>query len=108
MKGFDEVWNKTKYKIGAVEASGYTCIGAALRYSGALFDKRDTKNKWDILTSDGKPNDYDKYEVKFGINDVKQALCELNQGQINSYALAIEAEAKYYLPQCSVRTIIRF
>ncbi|MBN4082990.1 VWA domain-containing protein [bacterium AH-315-A23] len=99
VKGFDEDWNRAKFKIGAVEPSGYTRIGAALRHSGALLDKRDTKNKWVILISDGKPNDYDKYEGKYGINDVKQALRELNERQINSYALAIEAKAKYYLPQ---------
>jgi nitric oxide reductase NorD protein len=99
LKGFDEDWNKAKYKIGGVEASGYTRIGAALRHSGALLDKRKTKNKWVILISDGKPNDYDKYEGKYGINDVKQALRELNQRQINAYALAIEAQAKFYLPQ---------
>ena len=61
--------------------------------------KRSTKNKWVILISDGKPNDYDKYEGKYGVNDVKQALRELNERNINSYALAIEAQAKYYLPQ---------
>ncbi|PWK20759.1 nitric oxide reductase activation protein NorD [Xanthomarina spongicola] len=99
LKGFDDTWDKAKHKIGAVEPSGYTRIGAALRHSGALLDARDTKNKWVILISDGKPNDYDKYEGKYGINDVKQALRELNQRNINSYALAIEAQAKYYLPQ---------
>ncbi|OBX24403.1 MULTISPECIES: nitric oxide reductase activation protein NorD [Bizionia] len=99
LKGFDDNWDTAKHKIGAVEPSGYTRIGAALRHSGALLDSRDTKNKWVILISDGKPNDYDKYEGKYGINDVKQALRELNQRNINSYALAIEAEAKYYLPQ---------
>lgn len=99
LKGFDEDWNKAKFKVGAVEPSGYTRIGSALRHSGALLDKRKTKNKWVILISDGKPNDYDKYEGKYGINDVKQALRELNERQINSYALAIEAQAKYYLPQ---------
>ncbi|AMC11867.1 NorD protein [Lutibacter profundi] len=99
IKDFDEDWDKAKFKVGAVEPSGYTRIGAALRHSGAMLDKRDTKNKWVILISDGKPNDYDKYEGKYGINDVKQALRELNERQINSYALAIEAQAKYYLPQ---------
>ena len=99
IKDFDEDWNKAKLKVGAVEPSGYTRIGAALRHSGALLDKRETKNKWVILISDGKPNDYDKYEGKYGVNDVKQALRELNERQINSYALAIEAQAKYYLPQ---------
>ncbi len=99
LKGFDEDWNKAKYKIGAIEPQGYTRIGAALRHSGALLDTRNTKNKWVILISDGKPNDFDKYEGKYGINDVRQALRELSERQINSYALAIEAEAKYYLPQ---------
>jgi nitric oxide reductase NorD protein len=99
LKGFDEDWNRAKYKIGAIEPQGYTRIGAALRHSGAMLDKRNTKNKWVVLISDGKPNDFDKYEGKYGINDVKQALRELNERQINSYALAIEKEAKYYLPQ---------
>jgi len=99
LKGFDENWDVAKYKVGAIEPNGYTRIGTALRHSGALLDKRYTKNKWVILISDGKPNDYDKYEGKYGINDVKQALRELNERQINSYALAIEAQAKYYLPQ---------
>jgi nitric oxide reductase NorD protein len=99
VKDFDENWDKAKQKIGAIEPSGYTRIGAALRHAGARLDKRSTKNKWVILISDGKPNDYDKYEGKYGISDVKQALRELNTKNINSYALAIEAEAKYYLPQ---------
>jgi nitric oxide reductase NorD protein len=99
LKDFDESWSVARHKIGAVEPNGYTRIGAALRHAGARLDKRNTKNKWVILISDGKPNDYDKYEGKYGINDVKQALRELNGRNINSYALAIEAEAKYYLPQ---------
>jgi nitric oxide reductase NorD protein len=99
LKGFDEEWSKAKYKIGAVEPEGYTRIGAAMRHSGTLLDQRRTKNKWLILLSDGKPNDYDKYEGKYGLNDVKQAIRELYERRINSYALAIEAQAKYYLPQ---------
>ena len=99
VKDFDENWNIAKNKIGAIEPNGYTRIGAALRHAGARLDQRNTKNKWVILISDGKPNDYDKYEGKYGISDVKQALRELNSRNINSYALAIEAQAKYYLPQ---------
>ena len=99
VKDFDENWNVAKNKIGAIEPNGYTRIGAALRHAGARLDTRNTKNKWVILISDGKPNDYDKYEGKYGVNDVKQALRELNNRNVNSYALAIEAQAKYYLPQ---------
>jgi len=99
LKGFDEQWEKAKYKIGGIEPVGYTRIGPALRHSGALLDQRATKNKWIILISDGKPNDYDRYEGKYGFKDIKQALQELKQRKINSYALAIEAQAKYYLSQ---------
>ena len=99
LKDFEEPWEKAKHKIGSVEPQGYTRIGAALRHAGARLDDRESRNKWVILISDGKPNDYDKYEGKYGIQDVKQALRELNERKINSYALAIEAQAKYYLPQ---------
>jgi nitric oxide reductase NorD protein len=99
IKSFDEEWNKAKYKVGSIQPTGYTRIGTALRHSGSLLKARKTRNKWVILLSDGKPNDFDRYEGKYGINDVKQALRELNENQINAYALAIEASAKYYLPQ---------
>ena len=99
LKDFNENWNSAKHKIGAIEPNGYTRIGPALRHAGARLDQIDSKNKWIIVLSDGKPNDYDKYEGQHGIQDIKQALRELNERKINSYALAIEAQAKYYLPQ---------
>lgn len=99
LKNFDDSWTKAKFKIGAVDPGGYTRIGTALRHSGALLNRRPSKNKWLILLSDGKPNDFDRYEGKYGIQDVKQALRELHEHQISTYALAIEATAKHYLPQ---------
>jgi len=99
LKDFDEPWMTGKKRIGAAQPSGYTRIGGALRYATSILKTRSSKNKWIILLSDGKPNDYDKYEGKYGIQDVKQSLREANEYYINSYALAIEAQAKYYLPQ---------
>lgn len=99
LKDFNEDWNTAKNKIGPVEPGGYTRIGPALRHAGARIRRAEATNKWVILLSDGKPNDYDKYEGQYGIQDIKQALRELNEQKINSYALAIEAQAKYYLPQ---------
>ena len=89
LKDFNENWNSAKHKIGAIEPNGYTRIGPALRHAGARLDQIDSKNKWIIVLSDGKPNDYDKYEGQHGIQDIKQALRELNERKINSYALAI-------------------
>ena len=99
LKDFGESWTKGKQKIGAVEPEGYTRIGPALRHSKTLIEKHSARQKWVILLSDGKPNDYDKYEGKYGVADVKQALREMHERHINTYAIAIESVARYYLPQ---------
>jgi len=99
LKDFDENWHSAKLKIGAIQPEGYTRIGAALRHCAAQMQHRQSERKWLILLSDGKPNDYDKYEGKYGIEDVRQALKEMQSSHINAYALAIESQAKYYLPQ---------
>lgn len=99
LKSFDQPWSQAMLKIGAVQPEGYTRIGPAIRHGGHLLKKRRGRKKWLILLSDGKPNDYDRYEGKYGIKDIKQALRELNADGVNSYAVAIEEQAKYYLPQ---------
>jgi nitric oxide reductase NorD protein len=99
LKDFNDTWTKGKQRIGAVEPEGYTRIGPALRHSQSLIESQDAKQKWVILLSDGKPNDYDKYEGKYGVADVKQALREMHERRINTYAIAIESIARYYLPQ---------
>ncbi len=99
IKDFDEKWTHARNKVGAIAPSGYTRIGTALRHAGNRLQSRESQNKWVILLSDGKPNDYDRYEGKYGVQDVKQALKEFDLKNINSYAVAIESQAKYYLPQ---------
>ena len=63
-----------------------------------LIEEHSARQKWVILLSDGKPNDYDKYEGKYGLADVKKALGELNEMHISTHAFAIEEQARYYLP----------
>ena len=99
VKNFGESWTKGKQKLGAVQPQGYTRIGPALRHSQTLIEKHPATQKWVILLSDGKPNDYDKYEGRYGVADVKQALREMHERHINTYAVAIESIARYYLPE---------
>ena len=99
LKDFGEDWTKGKQRLGAAQPQGYTRIGPALRHSQSLIDEHQASQKWVILISDGKPNDYDKYEGKYGVVDVKQALREMHERHINTYAIAIESIARYYLPQ---------
>src|SRR5687767_3114364 len=52
-----------------------------------------------LLISDGKPMDYDRYEGRYGIADVRQAIREALRARIHTYALAVDVQAKLYLPQ---------
>ena len=58
-----------------------------------------TRQKLLLLISDGKPTDYDRYEGRYGIADVRQAMREAHQARIHTYALAVDVQAKHYLPQ---------
>lgn len=99
LKSFGESWQKAKMRIGSVSPQGYTRIGPALRHAHSLLKRRDNRKKWLVLLSDGKPNDYDRYEGKYGIQDIKQSLKEMSADNISNYAVAIEEDSKYYLPQ---------
>lgn len=99
IKSFSENWKNTRNRIGAIEPKGYTRIGAAIRNANNILSKHPAQKKWLLILTDGKPNDYDRYEGKYGIEDVKQAVKEVRRNDIKISALAIEADAKYYLPQ---------
>ncbi len=99
VKSFKEPWRTAREKVGCIEAENYTRIGTALRHAGSLLEKAEETNRWIVLLSDGKPNDFDRYEGQYGIEDVKQALREVSKKHIRTFSLAIEEIAKYYLPQ---------
>lgn len=99
IKDFEEPWHKGKVKIGALRAQGYTRIGTALRHAAYMLSERPNVHKWLILLTDGKPNDYDRYEGQYGIHDVRQALKEMATQHIHTHVYAIEAIAKLYLPR---------
>ena len=98
-KGFHEEWKLAKGRIGDLQSSGYTRIGAALRHATYLLDHVKADKKWLLLLSDGKPNDYDTYEGDYGIYDVKKAIQEAGQKSIYTSAIAIDANAKFYFPK---------
>ena len=98
-KDFDQPWIRASAHVGAAEASGYTRIGPALRHATARLRREDARSRWIILLSDGKPNDYDRYEGHYGLSDVRQAIKEARRDGIQLYGLAVEATARHYLPQ---------
>ncbi|TGL62933.1 VWA domain-containing protein [Leptospira ognonensis] len=99
IKSSKESLQQTKDRLGALEPIGYTRIGPALRHTGVLLDKVKTKQKWIILFTDAHPNDYDRYEGKYGTEDVNQAVKELKQRGIFVHTLAIGRDEKPVIPK---------
>src|SRR5690606_33571733 len=81
----------------SVTPGGYTRIGAALRHATHLLEGERAKNKLLLLLSDGKPIDYDRYEGRYGVEDVRKAVLEARQRDVRVFGLAVEKEAKLHL-----------
>jgi nitric oxide reductase NorD protein len=99
LKPFNEPWPRCIAALASLEPMGYTRIGPALRHGVALLERQQAARKLLLLISDGKPTDYDRYEGRYGIADVRQAIREAHQARIHTYALAVDVQAKHSLPQ---------
>lgn len=99
LKRFEESWESMRNKLPALHPYGYTRIGPALRHANQMLTKVAARRKIVLLVSDGKPTDYDRYEGRYGIEDVAQAVREGRQQHISTFTLAIDREAKHYISQ---------
>lgn len=97
LKDFDDGWEALRRVAPGLVPGGYTRIGAAVRHATALLDATRAKRKLLLLLSDGKPTDYDRYEGRYGVEDVNRAVREAGQRHIHVFGLAVEKEAKLYL-----------
>lgn len=98
VKDWDHTWARGRACLGALEPQGYTRIGPALRHAAAGLAATPADARLLLLVSDGKPNDYDKYEGPYGMADVRMALREAEQRGIVTHAMAVDTAARGYLP----------
>ncbi len=94
-----EPWATGRARLGALRPQGYTRIGPALRHATAGLAEVGARQRLLILLTDGKPNDYDRYEGRHGIADVRRAIREAHDQGVHTHALAVDAVARDYLPQ---------
>lgn len=98
VRDWNEPWAVGKARLGALHPQGYTRIGPALRHAIAELSKADADRRLLLLISDGKPTDYDRYEGRHGVADVRQALREGEARGVVTHALAVDAVAGDHLP----------
>lgn len=99
IKDFPDEWPVARSRLGALEPSGYTRIGPALRHAQERLLGISASRKLVLLITDGRACDYDRYEGLYGIRDVRKAIETGRQQGIQTHAFAVEKQASEYLPR---------
>ncbi len=99
IKEFGAPWEPALTRLASVTPTAYTRIGPALRHGAHLLDDSGARKKLLIMIGDGKPTDFDRYEGRHGVGDVRQAVREAQQLGVDTFALAIDTTARPQLQQ---------
>jgi len=99
IKGFDEPFGDTVMRrIGAIRPGYYTRIGAALRHATARLEERPNRHRLLLVVTDGKPNDVDHYEGRYGIEDTRKAVLEARAKGVSVFGVTVDSKAQSYFP----------
>ncbi|MBP7439119.1 MAG: VWA domain-containing protein [Acidovorax sp.] len=99
IKGFGERWNDTvRSRVGALKPGFYTRMGAALRDATRRLGARPERQRLLLVLTDGKPNDLDIYEGRYGLEDTRHAIQEARDAGLTPFCVTIDHEAHDYLP----------
>lgn len=85
-------------RIAGLDPDGYTRTGAAIRHATSLLASESARHRLLLVLSDGKPNDVDHYEGRYGIEDTRQAVLESRARGLHTFCLTIDREAPSYMP----------
>lgn len=97
VKGFDEpLGPKVVRRVEALKPGQYTRMGAAVRHAAKALANRPHRHRLLLLLTDGKPNDVDYYEGRYGIEDTRAAIREARKDGLRVFGVTVDAEAKDY------------
>ena len=99
LKSFRQPYgDETRGRIQALKPGYYTRMGAAIRQATELLGACKQRRKLLLLVTDGKPNDLDLYEGRYGVEDTRQAVMEARKQGLLPFCITIDREAGDYLP----------
>ncbi|WP_066254804.1 nitric oxide reductase activation protein NorD [Hydrogenophaga flava] len=99
LKGFDEAWGpRPRDRVGAIKPGYYTRMGAAVRHATARLAQRPERQRLLLLLTDGKPNDLDVYEGRYGLEDTRHAVQAARAAGLLPFCITIDEAAHDYLP----------
>lgn len=99
VKDFDQRYGPAvALRIAGLEPEHYTRAGAALRHATSMLMGQPAAHRLLLLLSDGKPNDIDDYEGRYGVEDMRQAVAESRLQGIATFCLTVDRQGASYLP----------
>ena len=99
LKNFAEPYSAdVKGRIQAIRPGYYTRMGAAIRNAANILAEQPSAQKILLILTDGKPNDLDKYEGRYGVEDTRQAIIEAEKTGLQPFCVTIDEQAEDYLP----------
>ena len=85
-------------RIMAVKPGYYTRMGAAIRQAANILTEQPASRRLLLIITDGKPNDLDIYDSRYGIEDTRMAVHEARRLGLTPFCVTIDREAGAYLP----------
>jgi len=73
-------------------------MGAAIRQSASILEEQAAGRRLLLIITDGKPNDLDLYDSRYGIEDTRMAVHEARRLGLTPFCVTIDREAGSYLP----------
>jgi len=99
IKTFDDHYDQEiRGRIDTIKPGYYTRMGAAIRHASSLLAKERSAQKLLLILTDGKPNDLDKYESRYGVEDTRMAVLEAEKLGLRPFCVTIDEHASEYLP----------
>jgi nitric oxide reductase NorD protein len=99
LKEFSQPYNaQARGRIAAIKPGYYTRMGAAVRHATSILQKQPASQRLLLLLTDGKPNDLDLYEGRYGVEDTRHAIHQARQQGLQVFCVTIDDQAGDYLP----------
>ncbi len=99
LKAFGEAYNGlVRSRIQAIKPGFYTRMGAAIRYAASKLEMQDSQQRLLLILTDGKPNDLDRYEGRYGVEDTRRAIHEVKAQGLQTFCITIDDQGGEYLP----------
>jgi len=99
LKNFAEPYGAAaRGRILAIRPGYYTRLGAAIRQSTRILAAQPAEHRLLLMVSDGKPNDLDRYEGRYGIEDTRAAVLEARRQGLTPFCITIDEHGSDYLP----------